>query len=256
MSKIISHSIALKRFQSNMENLLYANFTIEQYKKFTAIVKDKVNNDAIKKILKEIIQSKDKELIYNLIYGNIITIMEVYLKDRIIEEFRNKPTVIEIFLKGYTLERKLSVEDVLNGPIALAESIINETIFHNIKKVDAIYKIIFGFGILQFSDYKKLDFIVQIRHKILHQCGIVNDRQIRITPLGFIFACETVNRFVEGIDYYYRYRRIRKRYPKLILKHSTEYDELFKWDEYKDKIWCDKDFDIDLKKKEKEEIII
>lgn len=230
-------SESIRRFRDNIDNLLYADFAIGQYKILTTIVKNTIDDKSINEILDEIIKAEDKELIYNLYYVNLVTMLEVYLKDRMLEELTKNPDTVEKFLKEYKSDRKITIEDVLAGPNDFLYDLLNDIVFHNIKKVDTIYKIIFGFNIIQFSDFKKLDFIVRVRHEIVHRGGNINGKKIRVTPIGFQMACQEITRFVEGIDYYYRFHKKRSKFPRIYLKHSKKWEKLFEWDDYWNATW-------------------
>jgi hypothetical protein len=173
-------SEAVKQFRKNFDNLLYADFTMGHYKAFAAMAKNTINDKGINEILDEIIKAEDKELIYNLFFVNLVTILEVYLKDRVLEELNKNPSKIEKFLKEYKFDRKITVEDVLIGPKALTDDLLNDIVFHNIKKVDTIYKIVVGLSVTQFCDYENLDFIVTAGHKIVHRGGDIGGKNIRV----------------------------------------------------------------------------
>ncbi len=237
MSKNSQPSEAIKQFRENIDNLLYADFIMGQYKAFTAIVKDTISDKNVNEILDEIIRADDKDLIYNLFFVNLVTILEVYLKDRIVEELNKYPDKVNKFLKEYKSDRKITIEDVLAGPSSLTDDLLNNIVFHNIRKTDAIYKIVLGFSITQFGDYKHLDFIINVRHKIVHHGGTINGKKIRVTPVRFIWACQEVTRYVEGIDYYCRYKKMRNKFPRVCLKHYKKWEKLFEWDKYVTASW-------------------
>lgn len=225
-------SKAINQFRENIENLLYVDFTIGTYKGFVEILKNTKEEPELKEVLDKIIQADDKEVIYNLLYVNLVTILEVYLKDRVLEKLENNPIKIETFLKEYKFDRKMTVEDVLLGPKAVVENFLNNMVFHNINRVDTIYKAIFGFNIIQFCDYKRLDFIIKSRHEIVHNGGYINNKKIRVTPTGFGYSCKEISNFVEGIDYYCRFHKKRVKFPRLYLKHHEKWDKLLEWREY------------------------
>ena len=225
-------SKAIRQFRENIESLLSVDFTIGSYKAFVEIVKNTKEDQELKEVLDKIIQADDKEVIYNLLYVNLVTILEVYLKDRVLEELNNNPNKIETFLNEYKFDRKMTIEDVLAGPKVLIETFLNNIVFHNIKKVDSIYQAIFLFNIIQFCDYKRLDFIIKSRHEIVHNGGHVNNKKIRVTPVGFVYSCLEISHFVEGIDYYCRFHKKRVKFPRINLQNNKKWETLLEWEEY------------------------
>ena len=233
MPKKIRSSQSVAQFRKSRDNLTDAIFVVGQYKRLTSIVKNtvKVKKDT-KEILDSIIKAKDKELIYTLFFVYLISILEVYLKDRIVEEFHKNPPSIEKFLKGYVVDKKITTEDILIGPEEFTLSIINNTSFHNLKKVEAIYKIVFGFKILRFGDFKYLDSIIHGRHAIVHRGAIVKRNKTSLNVNDVLWACQEISNFVEGMDYYIRYRKKRKRFPKMFFRYMKEHERLMEWKEY------------------------
>ena len=172
MAKTRSNSI--KVFEENMNNLLHIIFALGCSGALVEISKEKLYQDVenpseIIQVMDEIIDSYDNETIIYILFSHIITIMEVYLKDRIIEEFQEHPEKVVKFIKKYHLDRKITKEDVLVGPDGFATSILDGIIFHQMKKVQKIYEIVFDFDILQFIDYKHLEFFITLRHEIVHR---------------------------------------------------------------------------------------
>ncbi|TET90494.1 MAG: hypothetical protein E3J35_06400 [Methanomassiliicoccales archaeon] len=215
-----------------------AVFVIEQYKNLAKIAKNTVDiKKETREILDVIIKAKDKELTYNMFFVYLVTVLEVYLKDRIVEEMDKDPSVIEKFLKGYAIDRKITPEDLLQGPRAFVLSIIDNTSFHNLKKVEAIYNIVFGFKILRFGKYKILNWAVQTRHSIVHRGAALAKKEPSLNVNYVIWTCQEISNFIEGVDFYIRYRRKRKRFPNLILRHAKVWDVLMEWEEYKDAYW-------------------
>ena len=167
--------------------------------------------------------------------------MEVYLKDRLIEELKKDSMNIEKFIKNYQFSHKITVEDVIAGPVNLVKTALNNIVFHNIKKIDALYQVVFDISILKLCEYKSLDYILQIRHKLIHNNGIVGTKKIRITPISFVMKCEEISNFIEAIDYFIRYGKKRKKFPRLYNKNTEKFEKLYKWEGYSAAVWSNAD---------------
>lgn len=234
MSARTPPSESLARFRDNINDLMDINFAIYQYDALARIVKNTVKvSKEIGEILDELAKSRRKELPYKLFFVYLVTALEVYLKDRIEEEFEKNPESIRRFLRGFRPRKKISVDDVYVGPKAYALSLLESVSFHNLKRVDALYKTVFGFDIIPLGDYRYLDFIIRVRHDIIHRGGRVKGKTIRVLPGGFTFRCQKVSNFVEGIDYYCRFGKKRKRFPRLYMRYDKEWDRLLEWEEYR-----------------------
>jgi hypothetical protein len=149
--------------------------------------------------------------------------MEAYLKDKIIQEIKLKPKLIELFLKEYNFNKKIDVEDLFLGPYNFTEKILEEITFHNIKKVRVIYKIIFNFDILECIDFKRLEYYINVRHGIVHGNSILNGNKILINPTEFILICDAISRFIEGIDYFVKHKKKRKKFSNLLFRDCQKF---------------------------------
>lgn len=249
-------SESLARFRDNINDLVDVDFAIYQYDALARIVKNTVKvNKEIGEILDELGRSERKELPYKLFFVYLVTALEVYLKDRIEEEFEKNSESVVRFLRGFRPRKKISIDDVYAGPKAYALSLLDSVSFHNLKQVDALYKIVFGFDIIPLGDYKNLAFIVRVRHDIIHRGGRVKGKTIRVLPGGFVFWCQKVSNFVEAIDYYCRFGKKRKRFPRLYMRYDKEWDRLLEWEEYRQTLPHSISWDT-LGEKEDEEIAI
>lgn len=212
----------IERFRKDIEHLLAVSNYANECKTLAWILKQKksTSDKAIVNLCNRIIDSQADQTVYNLLHVNLITAMEVYLKDKIFDEIKLKPKIIEVFLRKYSFNKKIDVEDLLLGPYSFAERVLDEVVFHNLKKVDKIYRILFGINIAKFVDFKKLNSYIKIRHHIIHNNSMLNNGKITINPACITHTCNFLIHFIESIDYFIKHNRKRKRSPDLIRKFS------------------------------------
>lgn len=238
MTKARSNSI--KVFEENLNNLLQIIFALNCSGVFVEISKEKLYQDVgepekIIQVMNEIIDSYDNETITYILFSHIITIMEVYLKDRIIEEFQEKPEKIVEFISNYHLNRKITKEDVLLGPDGFATSILDDIIFHQMTKVQKVYEIVFGFDILQFIDYKSLESFITLRHEIVHRGNKDKFKKMGLSKTKVVVYLGVINQFILSVDYYIAHGKKRKRFPRPFQLESKKYQILSDWDEFNQK---------------------
>jgi len=234
MSKKYISTEAIRNFRNSLKELLLAHDSIGKYRTFVFLVKDKVKikNRKISQSLEEILSKESEGFLANLIFVNLVTIMEVYLKECLFEALRRDPKLVRRFLEKYKMERRISVDDLYVGANAFAFSLLNDIVFHNLKKVDALYKIVFNFSILELGDYKNLEKCVKIRHNIVHENSQVDGKKMEFKYSGILGAAKVILNFVEGIDYFIRHRKKRKKFTSIFSLYSGVTTSLAEWDEY------------------------
>jgi hypothetical protein len=52
-----------------------------------------------------------------------------------------------------------------------------------------------------------------------------------------MWACREITHFVEGIDYYCRYKKYRHKFPRVYSKHEKKWNKLLEWDDYRNAHW-------------------
>ncbi len=237
MGEIKKSNEPVKIFRQNINDLLFSFTSFYSYHNLITLLKNKVEikNKEINEILKEIIHKKEKQrdLFWNLCFINLITLMEVYLKEKLLEKINSKSEFLQTFLERFDINRKITIKDVYEGPEKLAHSLINELSFHNISKVNKIYEIVFGFRIYDFTKNNEIEKWIKIRHILVHHNGIYRGEKITISDIMFIKACHCVIEFIEGIDYFERHKAKRKKYPRM-WKYYDKFQKLWDWDDYRD----------------------
>ncbi|MBL7149215.1 MAG: hypothetical protein ISS80_03995 [Candidatus Cloacimonetes bacterium] len=171
---------------------------------------------------------------FNFLYINLVAILEAYLQDRIAEELIiNKEKINKLILE-YDIHKKLTPQDIINGPITLADEILNGVVFHKLETVNILYKIVFGFDALSLMRGKKIWNVIKVRHKIVHRAGRIGHRKIFVRETGLLDAMTTISAWVENIDFYYRNKKERKHFPNFLSRHGKKINELFKSNIFKE----------------------
>ncbi len=148
--------------------------------------------------------------------------MELYLKERLLEQLKADENLVIRFLESYEVQRKLTVSDVVSGPHQLVNEILNGIIYHNVEKVNKIYEIVFGFSILDFVDVKMLKMDIKLRHIIAHSAGKARDKELVIQD-GFLFCMNRISNFIESIDYYIENGTQKKRFSNYWARHDRAF---------------------------------
>ena len=221
---------SIKTFRKNV-NSIFGSFInrrlFEFLKEFCIIQEEKFDFEEISKILRqfELIKSEDRTI--NYLFISIISSMELYLKERLLEQIEQDKSFIEKFLNKYDIQRKLTVDDVMKGPEQLAKELLDNIIYHNIEKVHKVYQIFFDFSILEFVEVKSLKSDIKLRHLIVHSAGKARDKELVIQD-GFIFTLNRISKFIESIDFYIEHETKKTRFSNYLLKYDRILKPVYK----------------------------
>lgn len=163
------------------------------------------NIENIEKLLKIYINDEStKQVMYKMLYANIITAMETYLGDAFINTTFKSDEFITNFANNYedTKNRKVSVSEALRGTKYLFNIITDDMqniLYHNLPKVKNIYK--FTLGVEFPKDTGKLMENISVRHDIVHRNG-KNKRndEIELNKDDIIKVKEKIVEFITSID--------------------------------------------------------
>lgn len=124
----------------------------------------------------EISNPELQQYLYQMIYTNVITIMEAYLSKNIISLVLNDETTFWRFVKNFDWNKeKVNIEnikdtyDIMNIKV---QTKLTEVMYHNISKVRTMYQKILDINIFQSED--DMSFFsrsVNIRHDLVHRNG-------------------------------------------------------------------------------------
>lgn len=164
-----------------------------------------MNVENIEKLLKiDINDEPTKQVLYKMLYANIITAMETYLGDAFINTTFKSDEFITNFANNYedTKNRKVSVAEALRGTNYLFNIITDDMqniLYHNLPKVKNIYK--FTLGIEFPKDTVKLMENVSVRHDIVHRNGKnKRNRELELNKEDIINLKEKIIDFITVID--------------------------------------------------------
>lgn len=132
--------------------------------------------------------SPDGSVLIRMVYAQVIGLLEAYLGDTLITAAETDPDALRRLVAGSEelTKEKLSLEEVLSTPDVVKVRVwkyLRDIRYHNLKKVDALYNVAFGFRLLTDQDRTtRLFKAILCRHDIVHRNG-KND-QGTIVPLG------------------------------------------------------------------------
>lgn len=217
-------SSSIQVFRNDLNDILNTLIAITRYRYLITFFENEKNkHDIPKEIYEEFISPihkfDEQNLINNYLFIGVITTMETYLKNRLIEELTNYPDKKTTLLKQYNLNRKLNIDDILNGIEPIINEILNNVIYHNFQKVDILYKILLEINILSFIP-NNLWNLIKIRHELVHRNGYINEKKLLIRELTLINSMTEISGWVENIDFYYREGRTLKKLPSFLHKYE------------------------------------
>lgn len=157
------------------------------------------------------IQTGDDELdgvLYKQIWVSVITVMETYLSDALINtvlnyEFFKKKFVMnfEKFSKRkFELNKLYKIEENIEDII---KSELSEIMYHNLPKLNGIYRDTLG---VEFGDFERIQLAVLKRHDIVHRNGADkegNTINIRFDEVEELIA--EMDEFISRIDEHLNY---------------------------------------------------
>jgi len=205
-------SSAIKNYRVHFEKMVTAINAIENSDLIVNVLAKKLDDKNLKEILKNVTKKYPDQYVQSLFLINAITLLEVYLKDRIIEEFNNNSNAVDRFLHNYDCIGKITVDDIINGPVSFAIKSLEGIIFHNLPKVEKIYAPIFDMDLKNMADYKLLNLSVRYRHSFVHENGKLKGKIIRFGNRDLQNILNEITIFVENIDFFIIHKRKKARH--------------------------------------------
>ena len=183
----------------------------EEYKStfFDEHVKDTI--EVLDKI--DVLDERSRKLLYRTLYANVISSMEAYLSDRLIQKVMSSEETKRKFVEGFKdyKDEKIVVSDVFKHLENLDSRIIKtlrEIIYHNLPRVKNIYNSVLGINLgekIVISDLMKC---IGIRHDIVHRNGKDKDKDKDkegnlqdISKEDVLELAEKVSKFIGSIEY-------------------------------------------------------
>jgi len=155
------------------------------------------------KELSELLVKPDLEnSFYKMLYVNIITILETYLRDNFVKNLYSGDylkkfieTNTDIRKKNYKLCNIYQHYNLVNEEI---KSYINEILWHNLSKVSEFYKFTFS---IDFPEIVTLNKDIAIRHDIVHRNGKNKDNiEFYINKETVIELLQKVEKFIVELE--------------------------------------------------------
>jgi len=138
---------------------------------------------------------------FKLIYTHVITIMETYLSDALINTILSNDNYIEIFVKTFYTDQKIPLNKVLetaNNIKSIIKKALLGVIFHNLDKVGKIYKNVLE---IDFKNISDIETIISNRHDLIHRNGVKKDGTVIVLTRGDVeIEIKKIKEFIEDID--------------------------------------------------------
>ena len=225
-------SNAIINFRKELDDILNTILATARYQYTFMFLKDnkdkfKIPDDIFNEFINPLEHFEERNFTYNYLFITVITVLETYLKDRLIEELENFPEKKEKLLKEYKINRKLEIEDVLSGIDPIVKEILDSVIYHNFSKGSVLYRIILDIKILDFIP-EELWTYVKIRHELVHRAGNIDKKKLLVSEYRLITTMSDVSKWAENIDYLCRKGVLKKKHISIISKydkHSKKYPD-------------------------------
>jgi hypothetical protein len=140
-------------------------------------------------------------------YANIMTSIEVYLKDMIINAFQVNVEYIHKFIKNLNIKKEVSKDDLIEvickdkSEFEYVKEIIDNIVFHNFEKIKPLYDNLFDIDILDFSEKNELFKMRILRHDIIHRnCKNHKGEEIKLDTDMIYNGIELGISFIKRID--------------------------------------------------------
>ncbi|WOB26946.1 MULTISPECIES: hypothetical protein [Xanthomonas] len=153
-------------------------------------------------------ETQGTSLLNRMIFSNQITALEAYLCDTLINEVKISDGSLErLIAKANELaDAKFTLSEIYKSPTLVSDTAIEylrSVLYHNLAKVDVLYKIALGFNILSLSDdISSLFKAVSLRHDCVHRNGFKKDgnQHTAFTKTYVEATGDLIFKFVEKIQ--------------------------------------------------------
>jgi len=151
----------------------------------------------------EHLDENSKKLLYRILYANIISSMEAYLSDRLIQKVlsseENKRKFVENFKDFENI--KISIADIYKNTENIELRIkktLREIIYHHLPRVKNIYKSTLDIDLGNISELMEC---ISIRHDIVHRNGKDKDGNLQnINKEDIVRLASIVSDFIRNIE--------------------------------------------------------
>lgn len=173
----------------------------EEYKSmyFDEHVRDTI--DVLDKI--DMLDETAQKLLYRTLYANVISSMEAFLSDRLIQKVLSSNGAKRQFVENFKdfKETQIPISEIyksIGGIESQIKKVLREIIYHNLPRVKHIYKSTLNIDLGDISELMKC---ISIRHDIVHRNGKDKDGNTRnITKEDVITLAHNVTDFIRNIE--------------------------------------------------------
>lgn len=157
--------------------------------------------DVLDKI--EVLDEVSKKLLYRTLYANVISSMEAYLSDRLIQKVLSSEETKRRFVESFKIyeETKFSLSEIFKKMEELDVRIkktLRDIIYHNLPVIKNIYRSTLDIDLGDISNLMKC---ISIRHDIVHRNGKDKDGNLRIINKDDVLNIATsVSEFILNIE--------------------------------------------------------
>jgi hypothetical protein len=157
-----------------------------------------------------------------MIFAETISSMEAYLGDTLLGAVLTNPKAMQrLAVKDKELStEKVPLNVILANPNVVRDKIrtyLKGLLYHNLPKIEAIFKIALEVNIFPDEDLKvRLLGFVQLRHDVVHRNGKDKDGEEHSFPADWVMeAMENVRTFVENVESSVSRARLELLYPSM-----------------------------------------
>ena len=144
-----------------------------------------------------------RKLLYRTLYANVISSMEAYLSDRLIQKVLSSEDNKRLFVENFKdfNDSKISISDIFKQMENLDSYIkktLRDIIYHNLPRVKNIYKTTLSVDLCDVSELMKC---ISIRHDIVHRNGKDKNGNLRdISKDDVSILAQKVSDFIQNIE--------------------------------------------------------
>ncbi len=121
--------------------------------------------------------TRDSQTFIRMVFTQLFAIYETYLADRLIRLVKEDDMALKALVASHSSwqDERLTFKDAFNAVEVVRERVLQtlaKILYHDLSKVDPIYRAVFGCSIFANAEDRKLLFqSVQIRHDCVHRNG-------------------------------------------------------------------------------------
>lgn len=147
-------------------------------------------------------------LLNRMVFSHQVTALEAYLGDTLIKEVMGDDDALQRLLAtaDELVHTKLTLAEVFKSPDLVHTTVrmyLRDVLYHNLGKVNVLYKIALGFHIIELTkDKSSLYKAISLRHDCVHRNGFDKDgNELKVFTKEFVQGtADLVKEFVDNIE--------------------------------------------------------